>query len=110
MSVFHLQPTNGSRCFPLVPFSGCIYCIYSETAAYIYVDIYLDIYMLFSAVSNGKRKTEAETIFLNPFTRCSSCKRKFVVCLFVDKETNESYLYANGLNGLNRPNGLTRVN
>ncbi len=77
---------------------------------YIYVDIYLDMYMLFSADSNGKQKTEAKAIFLNPFTSCSSCKRKFVVFLFVDKETNESYLYANGLNGLNRPNGLTRVN
>jgi hypothetical protein len=58
ISVFHLQPTNGSCCFPLVPFSGCIYCIYSETAAYIYVDIYLDIYMLFLLfqTENGKRK------------------------------------------------------
>ncbi len=36
-----------------------------------------------------KRKTEAQTIFLNPFTVCSSCKRKFV---FV-------YPFASGLNG-----------
>ncbi len=26
-------------------------------------------------------------IFLNSFIVCSSCKRKFVVCLFVDEET-----------------------
>jgi hypothetical protein len=38
--------------------------------------------------SNGKRKTEDHAIFLNPSTVCSSCKRKFVVCPFVDEETN----------------------
>jgi hypothetical protein len=38
--------------------------------------------------------------FLNLFTICSSCKRKFVVCPFVDEETNESYPFANGLNGI----------
>ncbi len=36
-------------------------------------------------------------IFLNPFTICSSCKRKFVVCPFVDKERNKSCLFANEL-------------
>jgi hypothetical protein len=35
--------------------------------------------------------------FLNPFTVCSSCKRKFVVCPFVDEETSGSYPFANGL-------------
>ncbi len=37
-----------------------------------------------------KNQTE-NAIFLNPFSVCSSCKLKFVACLFVDKETNESY-------------------
>ncbi len=37
-------------------------------------------------------------IFLNPFTICSSCKRKFVVRLFVYEETNGSYPFENGLN------------
>ncbi len=55
---------------------------------------------IFAAVSNGKRKTEAKAIFLNPCTACSSCKRKFVVCLFVYEEANRSYPFANGLNGL----------
>jgi hypothetical protein len=32
---------------------------------------------------------------------CSSCKRKTVVCPFVDEETNGSYQFANGLNRLN---------
>jgi hypothetical protein len=41
--------------------------------------------------SNGKRKTEAQAIFLNLFTTCSSCIWNFVVCPFVDKETNGSY-------------------
>ncbi len=56
------------------------------------------------------RNMEALAIFfLNPSTVRSSCKRKFVVCQFVDEETKRSYLFANelnGLNGLNGPNGL----
>jgi hypothetical protein len=47
-----------------------------------------------------KRKTEAQSIFPNPFTICSLCKRKFVVCPFIDEETKVSYPFANGLNGL----------
>ncbi len=45
---------------------------------------------MYAAVLNGKRKTEGQAIFLNPFTVCSSCKPKFVVCPFVYKETNGS--------------------
>jgi hypothetical protein len=37
--------------------------------------------------SNGKRKPRQ---FLNPFTVCSSCKRKFVLCPLFDEETNRS--------------------
>jgi hypothetical protein len=44
--------------------------------------------------------------FLNSLTVCSSCKRKFVVCPFVDAKTNGSYPLANGLNGLNGLIGL----
>ncbi len=36
--------------------------------------------------------------FFNPFNIFSSCNRKFVVCPFVAKETNGSYMFANGLN------------
>ncbi len=53
-----------------------------------------------------KRKTEDQVIFLKLFTVCSSCKRKLVVCLFVNKETKGNYLFANGPNGPNRPNKL----
>jgi hypothetical protein len=49
-----------------------------------------------------KRKTEAQAIFLNPFTACLSYKRKFVVCPFVGEGTNGSYHFANRLNGLKR--------
>jgi hypothetical protein len=63
---------------------------------YVYLYIYIYIYMC----CRFKQKTEAKAIFLNPFTACSSCKRKFVVCPFVDKETNGSYLLANRLNRL----------
>jgi hypothetical protein len=47
-----------------------------------------------------KRKMEAQAIFLNPFTVCSSCNWKFVICPFVDKEINGSYPFSNRLNGL----------
>ncbi len=56
-----------------------------------------------------KQKTEVQAIFLNPFTICSSCTRKFVVCPFADKETGGSYLFANGLKGLNELNRLISV-
>ncbi len=55
------------------------------------------IYML---RSNGKRKTEVQAIFLNPFTVCPLCKRTFIVHPFVEEETNKSYPFANRLNGL----------
>ncbi len=42
---------------------------------YIYIKIY-------AVVSNRKRKTEAQVIFLNIFTVCSSCKWKFDICPF----------------------------
>jgi hypothetical protein len=40
------------------------------------------------------RKTEVRANFLNPFTDCSSCKGKFVVCPVGDEETNGSYPFA----------------
>ncbi len=58
---------------------------------------------IYPAISNEKCKMEAQAIFLNPFTVCSSCKRKlrkFVLYPFVYKETNGSYTFANGLNRL----------
>jgi hypothetical protein len=52
----------------------------------------------FAAVSKGKWNPKA--IFFNLFTVCSSCKRKFVICPFVDEEKNGSYPFATKLNGL----------
>jgi hypothetical protein len=65
--------------------------------------IYLNCYLHFYFYLYFKQKTEngSQTIFLNLFTVCSSCKWKFVVCSFVDEETNKYYLFGNGLNGLN---------
>jgi hypothetical protein len=48
----------------------------------------------------GKTDNERPIIFLNPFTICSSHKPKFVVCPFLDEETNGGFPFANGLNGL----------
>ncbi len=40
-------------------------------------------------------ETEAQAIFLNPSTVCSSYKRKFAFCPLIDEETNGSYPFAN---------------
>ncbi len=53
---------------------------------------------------NENGKTEDQAIFLNPFVHLA--KQKFVVCPFVDEETNECYPFAYGLNGLTGLNGL----
>ncbi len=58
--------------------------------------IYIYIYT-YATVSNRKWKTEVQAISLNLYTVCSSCKWKFFICPFVDKETNGSFLLANGL-------------
>ncbi len=55
---------------------------------------------IYTAISNGKRKPEAQAFFPNPFTVYSSYKQKHVVSLFVDKETNGSQPFTNGLNRL----------
>jgi hypothetical protein len=97
VSVFRLQQTNGSCRFPLVLF-------------YIYIFTENRTLYLYATVSSGKGKIEAKAVFLNPFTVYSSCKLKFVVCLFIEKETNRSYLFVNGLNGLKRLIGLDLPN
>jgi hypothetical protein len=51
------------------------------------VGIDLNGSIVFSSVSNN--------IFLNPFTICSSCKQKFVLCPFVYEETNEGNPFEN---------------
>jgi hypothetical protein len=58
--------------------------------------------------SNEKQKSDP-AFFLNPFTICSSCNRKFDLCPFIDEETNGSYPFANGLNGLNLLKALLDV-
>jgi hypothetical protein len=68
-------------------------------AAYIYSENRTIMY-IYAAILNRKWKTEAQMIFLNHFTICSSCKQKFVVCPFVDEQASESYPFANELNEL----------
>jgi hypothetical protein len=112
ISFFRLQQTNGSCPFPLVLFSVYIYIfiyiytylylyLYLELYLYIYIYTYIYIYIYIYCRFNRNQKTEAQAIFfLNPFTIFSSCKQKFVVCLFVYKETYGDYPFANGLSGL----------
>ncbi len=54
--------------------NGAIYGIY--IVQYIYIERERDIYLY-------------DAIFLDPFADCSSCNWKFVVCPFVDEETNK---------------------
>jgi hypothetical protein len=42
--------------------------------------------------SEGKFKTEAQTIFLNPFTMCSSCEQKYAICPFVDEKKQTEFI------------------
>jgi hypothetical protein len=70
------------------------------------VCVFIFIFIVIFICCRFKQKTEVQVIFLSPFTICSSCKRKYVVCLFVDEETNGSYPFANEISGLNRLNGL----
>jgi hypothetical protein len=63
--------------------------VYTYISIYLYISIPKYIY-IYAAVS--KRKPKAQAIFLNPFTGCSLCKRKFVVCPFVYEEINGSYI------------------
>jgi hypothetical protein len=50
--------------------------------------------------SDRKRKRKASAVFLYLLLFCPLCEWKFVDCPFVDKETNGSYPFANGLNRL----------
>jgi hypothetical protein len=54
----------------------------------------------------NQAEIEAQAILFNPFTVSSSCNQKFVVCPFIDEETNGSYPFTNGLNG---HNGLAHI-
>ncbi len=71
-------------------------CIYTVYTVYINTETAANIY-IFVVVSNLKQKMETQAIFFHPFTVCSSCKRKFIVYLFVDEETNGSCPFANRL-------------
>jgi hypothetical protein len=74
--------------------------IYIEKAAYtVYKYQYLYTYILYMLPFQTENETK------NPFTIGSPCKWKFVVCPFGCEDTNESYQFANGLNGRNRLNG-----
>ncbi len=64
---------------------------------------------VFINMSRFKWKAEAQAIFLNQFTVCSLCQQKFVICPFVDDETNGLYPFANRLNELYGLNGLLYI-
>ncbi len=69
--------------------------VYTVYTLYVY-DIYISLYVC-AAVSNGKPKPRRFSFIRLPF---SSCKRIFFLCPFVYEETNGSFPFTNGLNGL----------
>jgi hypothetical protein len=117
VSVFRLQKTNGSCRFPLVPSSTSRNGIL-ETWRHEQGDLETWTWRLGDMeiadmeietwrhghgnmdIEKWDHHTETSAIFLNSFTVCSPCKPKSVICLFVDEETNGSYPFAHGLNGL----------
>jgi hypothetical protein len=66
-------------------------------AVYICVCVYLYIY---PAISNGKLKPRRFSLFCLPFAHRAN--GSLTLGLFVDEETNRSYPFANGPNGLGR--------
>jgi hypothetical protein len=80
----------------------------------IYIYIYINMenrticIHIYSICCHFKRKTKNGSPG-ELFTVYSSCKQKFVICSFVDKETNRSYPCANRLNGLKGLNGLNAI-
>ncbi len=90
--------TNTRSChFPIVLFSAYIYILKKQHIYRYIILIYIYIYLyIYGTVSNGKRKPQR--FKKNPFTICSSCKRKFVICPLVYQVTNRSYPSANRLN------------
>jgi hypothetical protein len=57
----------------------------------------------------GHRDRDMQTWTWRQGILCSFCKRKFVVCPFVDGDTKWSYPFAKGLNRLNGLNGLAHL-
>jgi hypothetical protein len=116
---FRLQQTNGS--FP-IPVSDCrnkrkLPFSVSEDMKPFSVSFIFHLRRHEDMETRGYQ-TETETIYLNPLTVCSSCKRNCVVYAFIDKETNGPKMNGpkkngqkksgpkNGLNGLNTLNGV----
>jgi hypothetical protein len=64
-----------------------------------YRDIFI-CYCFTKTNSNGKRKMEAQEIFLNPLPFAHLANGSLSFVSFVNEETNGSYPFANGLNGL----------
>ncbi len=53
---------------------------YISISIYLSLYVYMYIYLYVYICSRFKRKMEAQANFFNPFTVCSSCKRKSFVC------------------------------
>jgi hypothetical protein len=109
ISIFRSQQRNASNSFPRVPFSIDIHILknYFQYTFNIYIFGQQNYTYIYATVLNRKQKMEAQAVFLYLFIVCSSCKWKFVICLFVDeKQTDVIHLQTDGLKGLNKLNRL----
>jgi hypothetical protein len=66
---------------------------------YIYIHIRNTELYIYAEVLNRKQKPSQFSLIHSPFAHCANWK--LVVCLFVDKEVNVSFAFANGRNVLN---------
>ncbi len=101
---FRQEQTNGKCRFQFFPFFVCVgMCVFMYVYIYKYIYLYSHL-NFYAAVSNVKRKMKAQAIFLNPFTVCSSCKRKLVFFRSLTKKQMEVICLqsttVNGLDGL----------
>ncbi len=104
VSVFCLQQTNRNCHFPLVPFSVYIYIyLLKRQHVYRYKDvIYIYIYICLFCLCCRKKKKKNGSLGNFPSSVYHLLIVQTEVCnlWLVYEETNESYLSANGLNGL----------
>jgi hypothetical protein len=87
---FCLQQTNGICHLPLIPFFiyVCICVCPCVGGVWVFVCVYIFIFIFIFICWRFKQKTEAPSDFPQFIYCLLICKRKFVICPFVDEETN----------------------
>jgi hypothetical protein len=85
-------------CMSVCMSEGVCVCRFIFISSFVLIFLFLFIF-IFIVICWFQMENGSPGACLNPFTVCSSCKRKFVVFPLVDEETNGGYPFANELNG-----------